>query len=191
MKSSTSCARCERDALVDHFEDRVAHHEMLLARTRRTGQLELSSVELFVNHDRAGAVPGQNLHAVTALAHEHEQGPRARLGSHPLSNKRAEPLAAHAHVDRLQRYIDRQAVRNHAAPSLSAATTARSSSASNPGLTRIATLPVHTSIEWAASLPRTSRANVGSAVLAVLVVAGVADRERRALRVGFLAVRTQ
>ena len=64
-------------------------------------------------------------------------------------------------------------------------------SASNPGPTLIAILPVHTSIEEAVSLARTMRANVGLAAISLLVVAGAADRERPALQVGFLAFRTQ
>jgi len=52
-------------------------------------------------------------------------------------------------------------------------------------------LPVHTSIDAPISLAATTRANAGSAAIAVPAVARAADRESRALRVGLVALRTQ
>src|SRR5665213_3870125 len=163
MNSSTRGSRSYRDAFVNHFEDRIAHQDMQFARPRRARQLEPTRVELFVDHDRPGAVPGQNLHAVASLPDEGKERPRSRLGSHPFSHHRAEP-----HIHRLQRQVDRQALCDHAAPPSSACTTARRRSASKPRRTWTSAFPTRTAIGAATSPSRTSWTNVGGTSCAPL-----------------------
>src|SRR5688572_4234160 len=159
---ATRRSRCYADSLVDHLEDGVAHHHLLLTDTRRLRQLEFPSIELLVNDDRARAVPSQDLHGVATFGHEHEQGTRARLRLHPLSNDSSETLVAKPHVDGLEGDIDGQPVRDHETLALSAATTARSNSASKPASTRIAAPPTRSSSKATAlGVSDISRANCG------------------------------
>ena len=109
-----------------------------------------------MDHDHPSSIPGQYLHRLPALAHEDEQRARSRLGAHPLADQRAQALAAQAHVHRLQSDVDRQAVIDHVGPPLSAATTARSSSASKPGFTEIVAAPIRTSTEDVGAVARIS-----------------------------------
>jgi hypothetical protein len=100
---------------------------------------------------------------VAALAHEHEQRARPGLRQHPLADQRAESLRAEAHIDRLERHIDRQPVRNHGIGSASAAMTSRKSAWSKPGRTSTITSPTRTVSELGPSVAGISRANVGAA----------------------------
>jgi hypothetical protein len=73
---------------MDRFEDRIADHEVLFARTRRTRQLKLSSVELLVHHDRAGAKPSCCGLLPTNINSARERGSARIL----LADHRREPL---------------------------------------------------------------------------------------------------
>src|SRR5690606_29476338 len=141
VKTTTRRARLDADPFVDHLEDRVAYHHVLIAFSSRSRQLELPSVQLLVDHDHPGAIPGQHLHRVTALAHEHEQRARPRLCPHALANHAPQPLAAIAHVDRLERDVDRKSVSNHLESLPNTATTPRNSSATKPASIRIEAPP--------------------------------------------------
>src|SRR5690606_30990670 len=109
------------------------------------------------------AVPREHFHDVAALADEHKQRSTPWLHRHPLAYDGAEALVTKAHVDRLKRDVDGQARCDHDSSSvLSAATTLRNSSASNPASTRIRTAPSSTTTRGAADASgvlRTSGAN--------------------------------
>src|ERR1019366_90029 len=162
--ATASNSRRDCDALVNHFEDRIAHKDVLLTRPGRTRQLETSAVQLLVHHDRPGAIPGQRFQAMASLPNKHKQRTRAWLHPHPLSHHRAQPLAAESHVHRLQGNVDGQAVRDHRLSSAKVATTARSNSPSKPLRTWISASPTRTAIAAsAASALDTRRADVGAA----------------------------
>ncbi len=72
--SMSSSSRRDCDPFVDDLENRITHKNVLLARPRRTGQLEMPAVELLVDHDGPCSVPREALHAVTTLADKNEQG---------------------------------------------------------------------------------------------------------------------
>src|SRR6266540_2858337 len=130
--STTRNSRRDSYALVDYLEDRITNENVVLSRPSRARQLEPPAVELLVNHDCPGAIPGQCFQAVASLSNKHKQRTRAWLHPHPLSDHRAQPLAAESHVHRLQGNVDRQAVRYHRLAPAKLATTARRNSASNP-----------------------------------------------------------
>jgi hypothetical protein len=179
MNSASGHSWANSYALVDYVEDRIAHDDVLFARPARARQLESASVELFVNHDRSGAIPGQNLHRVPTLADEHEQSPRSRLRLHSLSHDRTQSLAAKAHVHWVERHVDGQPVSDHASPSRNAATTARNNSSSNPRLTRISAQPTRTEIASSFCAAETKRAKRGLGPFATFLAPSLARLTHR------------
>src|SRR4051812_2988124 len=175
MGATTLRFRLRAHALVDHLEDRIAHHYVLIAIARRARQLELPRVELLVDHDHTRPVPGKHFHGVAALSYEYEQCTRARLRLHLLAHQAAQSLIAEPHVDRRKRDVHGQSVRDHV-DSPSADTTARNSAASKPASTRIDTRASCT-ITSARGVARdgTTLANIGAST----VVAGAASFTHR------------
>src|SRR5438128_1896989 len=96
--------RCA-DAFVDHLEDGITYHHVLIAFARGAGQLELPSIELFVDHDRTRPVPSQNLHGVAAFSNKYKQRARKGLSLHLLPNEPAKALVAEPHVNRSKCHI--------------------------------------------------------------------------------------
>jgi hypothetical protein len=80
---------------------------------------------------QAGAVPGQNLHVVAALAAKHERRARIRVGAQRLRDIRGQPVEAAPHVHGFASQIDlhaRRELKHQATPS--AVRTRRSATAS-------------------------------------------------------------
>src|SRR6187401_3071987 len=169
VDSSARTSWRDGDSLEDDVEDRVAHHDVLIAGARRTWQSEFAGVEFLVHEHGTLAVPSHDFHGVTAFADEDEQRARSRIHGHLLPNHPAEPLEAQAHVHRLERHVNRQPMRDHdVAPPPSASMTERSNSASNPRSTSTRASPTRTEtplgdtrLARADRCSRTSRANRG------------------------------
>jgi hypothetical protein len=82
---------------------------------------------------------------MTALAHKRKQRSRLWFGLHALTHHPAKALVAPAHIDGLERHVDRDTVPNHDSFSLlNAATTARSNVGLNPSSTSINPPPTAT-----------------------------------------------
>src|SRR6185312_5225473 len=150
-------ARVDLHAVEQRFERRVVDFDVTRALGGR-GQDEGAAIEPLVELTHSAAVEEQNLQRVTATTEEQKERAAARVVADVFLGKARQPIERVAHVDRLERDEDLDALRDHAR-SPSARTTCRSTSGSKPARTDTRAAPTATTM--AASVgggTRTTRA---------------------------------